>query len=93
MCVYLCDDVAFVLCAELGLTAVENTTIGHISVLEEPPLRVSDVKHKAHKDLWEGTMKAEFKGLVDLNVAEFIDVNIVSARWVLPGRWIKMTTW
>ena len=52
VCGHVCDDVAFAMSEELGLTAVENTTIGHISDVEEPPLRVSDVKHKARKDLW-----------------------------------------
>ena len=41
VCVHVCDDVGFAMSKELGLTAVENTTIGHISVVEEPPLRVS----------------------------------------------------
>ena len=40
----------------LGLTAVENNTIGDIS-------DVSGVKHKKRKD---------FKGLVDLNAFEFV---------------------
>ena len=36
-------------------------------------------------------MRAKFKGLVDLNAFEFVDivpddVNLASARWVLPGR-------
>ena len=36
-------------------------------------------------------MKAEFKGLVDLNVFEFVDgvpdsVNVVSARWVFAWK-------
>ena len=36
-------------------------------------------------------MRAKFKGLVDLNAFEFVDivpddVNVASARWVLPGR-------
>ena len=43
-------------------------------------------------------MKADFKGLVDLNAFEFVivvpgGVNVVSARWVLPGRWTKMAMW
>ena len=69
-----------------------------ISEVEEPPLRVTDVKHKARKDLWEGTMKAEFKGLVGLNAFEFVDVvpdsvNVVSARWVFVWKWTKMAIW
>ena len=91
--VHVCDDVAFAMSGELGLIVVENTTIGHISEVEEPPLRVSDVKYKARKDLWEGAMQAEFKGLVDLNVFEFVDVvpdgvNVVSARWDFANKFI-----
>ena len=51
MCVHVCDDVAFVMSEKADLTAVENSTMGHIREVEEPPLRVSDVKHKARKDL------------------------------------------
>ena len=59
-----------------------------ISEVEEPPLRVTDVKHKARKDLWEGAMKAEFKGLVDLHAFEFVGVvpdgvNVVSANMAM----------
>ena len=31
VCEHVCDDVVFAMTEELGLTAVENTTIGHIS--------------------------------------------------------------
>ena len=95
---HVCDDVAFAMNEELGLTAIENTTIGRISEVEEPPLCVSDVKHKTRKDLWEGAMKAEFMGLVDLNAFEFVDVvpdgvNVVSARWVFAWKVDKDVTW
>ena len=49
------------------MTAVEDITIGQISEVKEPPLRASDIKHKTRKGLWEGAIKVEFKGLVDLN--------------------------
>lgn len=50
MCMYVCDDVAFGMNEEVGLTAVENSTIGHISEVEEDLLRVSDVTHKTRND-------------------------------------------
>ena len=94
VCIHVRDDVVFAMSTKFGLTAVENTTIGHISEVEEPPLRVSNVKHKTRKDLWEGGMKAESKGLVDLNAFEFVDVehddvNGVRDRLILPGRWTR----
>jgi len=73
VCVHVRDDVAFAMSQELGLAAVENIAIGHISEVEEPPLRVSDVKHTTRKDLWGGTMTTEFKGFVDLNTFRFVD--------------------
>ena len=58
MCMHVCDDVVFSISEEIGLT---------ISEVKEPPPRVSDIKHKTRKGLWEGAIKVEFKGLVDLN--------------------------
>ena len=47
MCLHVCDDVAFATGEEFGLAAVEDIAIGHISEVEEPPLRVGgDVKYK-----------------------------------------------
>lgn len=52
--------------------------------MEEPLLHVSDVKSMTIKDLWEGSMKAEFMRLVDLNAFEFVDVKVeVFAKSVL----------
>ena len=47
VCLHICDDVAFATSEEFGLAAVEDITIGHISKVEEPPLRVDDVKYKS----------------------------------------------
>ena len=59
---------------------------GTLSEVEEPPLRVGDVKYKILRGAWEDAMRAEFKGLVGLNACEFVDVvpdgvNVVIARW------------
>ena len=43
---HVCDDVAYATSEEFGLAAVEDITIGHISEVEEPPLRVGDVNYK-----------------------------------------------
>ena len=91
VCLHVCDDVAFATSEEFGVAAVEDTTIGHISEVEGPPLRVGDVKYKNLVDMWEDAMMAEFKGLVGLNAFEFVDVvpdgvNVVSARWVFAWK-------
>ena len=91
VCLRVCDDVAFATSEEFGLAAVEDITIGHISEVEEPPLRVGDVKYKNLRGVWEDAMRAEFKGLVSLNAFEFVDVvpngvNVVSARWVFAWK-------
>ena len=91
VCLHVCDDVAFATSEEFDLAAVENITIGHISEVEEPPLRVGDVKYKNLRGVWEDAMRAEFKGLVGLNAFEFVDVvpdgvNVVSARWLLAWK-------
>ena len=88
---HVCYDVAFALSEEFGLAAFEDITIGHISEVEEPPLCVGDVKYKNLRGVWEGAMRAEFKGLVGLNAFEFVDVvpdcvNVVSARWVFAWK-------
>ena len=44
VCLHVCDDVAFATTEEFGLAVVEDITTGHISEVEEPPLRVGDVK-------------------------------------------------
>ena len=41
VCEHVWDDVAFAMSEELGLTVVENTTIVHISEVEETLIRVS----------------------------------------------------
>ena len=86
VCLHVGDDVAFASSDEFGLAAVEDTTIGHISEVEEPSLRVGDVKYKILRCVWEDAMRAEFKGLVSLNAFELVDVvpdgvNVISARW------------
>ena len=91
VCLHVCDDVAFATSEEFGSAAVENITIGHISEVEEPPLRVGDVKYKNLRGVWEDAMRAKSKGLVDLNAFEFVDVvpdgvNVVSARWVFAWK-------
>ena len=67
VCLYVCDDVVFGTSEEFGLATVEDTTIGHVSEEEEPPLRVGDVKYKNLGGVSEDAMRAEFKGLVGLN--------------------------
>ena len=49
VCLHVCDGVAFATSEEFGLAAVEDTTIGHISEVEEPPLRVGDVTYNVIK--------------------------------------------
>ena len=88
---HVCDDVAFAASEEFGLAAVEDITIGHISKVEEPPLRVRDAKYKNLRGVWEDAMRAEFKGLVGLNAFQFVDVvpdgvNVLSARWVFAWK-------
>ena len=90
-CLHVCDDVAFATNEEFGLTAVDDITIGHMSEVEEPPLRVGDVEYKNLRGVWEDAMGAEFKGLVGLNAFEFVDVvpdgvNVVSARWMFAWK-------
>ena len=93
VCLHVCDDVAFATTEEFGLAAVEDITIGHISEVEEPSLRVGGVKYKHLRSVWEDAMRAEFKALVGLSAFEFVDVvpdcvNVASARWFvcLEGR-------
>ena len=91
VCLHVCDDVAFATSEEFGLAAVEDITIGHVSEVKEPPLRVGDVKYKNLRGVWKDAMRAEFKGLVGLNAFEFVDVvpddvNVVSARWVFAWK-------
>ena len=73
------------------MAAVEDITIGHISEVEEPPLRVGDVKYENLRGVWEDAMRAEFKGLVGLIAFELVDVvpdgvNVVNARWVFAWK-------
>ena len=91
VCLHVCDDVAFTTREEFSLAAVEDITIGHISEVEEPPLRVGNVKYKNITGVWEDALRAEFKGLVGLNAFEFVDVvpdgvNVVSDRWVFARK-------
>ena len=97
VCLHICDDVVFATGQEFGLAAVEATTIGHISLVEEAPLRVGDVKYTVRRGVWENATREEFKGLVDLNAFEFVDVvldgvNVVSARWVFAWKVDKDVT-
>lgn len=78
MCVNVCDDEAFMMSTRNGLTAVKNITIRYISEVEEIQLRVSDAKYMTRNGSWKGAMRAEFKGRVDRNVFEF--VNVVAGR-------------
>ena len=85
VCLHVYDDVAFATSEEFGLAAVEDITIGHISEVEEPLLRVGDVNYKNLRGVWEDAMRVEFKELVGLNAFEIVDVvpdgvNVVSAR-------------
>ena len=91
VCLHVCDDVAFATSEEFGLAAVEDITIGRISEVEEPQLRVGDVKYKNFRGMWEDAMMAEYKGLVGLNAFEFVDVvpdgvNVISALWVFAWK-------
>ena len=84
VCLHVCDDVAFETSEEFDLAAVEDITIGRISEVKEPQLRVGDVKYKNFRGMWEDATRAEYKGLVGLNAFEFVDVvpdgvNVVSA--------------
>ena len=47
-------------------TSESYPAIGHVSEVESPPLRFSDIKHLKLKELWHGATKTEFSGLVDL---------------------------
>ena len=90
-CLHVCDNVTFATSEDFGLAAVEDITIGHISEVEEPPLRVGDVKYKNLRGVWEDAMRAEFMGLVGLNAFQFGDVvsdgvSVVSARWVFAWK-------
>ena len=85
VCLHVCNDVAFATSEEFGLAAVEDITIGHISEVDKPPLRAGDAKYNNLRGVWEEAMRAEFNGVVGLNVFEFVDVvpdgvNIVRAR-------------
>ena len=46
-------------------TSESHPAIGHVSEVENPPLRFSDTKHLKLKELWHGATKTEFNGLVD----------------------------
>ena len=88
VCLHLCGDVAFATNEKFGLAVVEDITIGHVSKIEEPPLRVGDVVYKTFRGVWEDAMREEFEELVGVNAFEFVDVvpdgvNVVSTRWVL----------
>ena len=72
-------------------TSKSYPAIGHVSEVENPPLRFSDVKHLKLKELWHGATKTEFNGLVNLKVFTFgVKVprasNVVSARWVFTWK-------
>lgn len=41
VCVHGCDDVAFAMSEEIGVTVIKSVTTGHISEVEGSPLRSS----------------------------------------------------
>ena len=51
MCLHVCDSVGFATSEEFCLAAVEEITVGHISDVKEPPLRVRDIKYKIFRDV------------------------------------------
>ena len=66
-------------------TSESYPAIGHVSEVENPPLRFSDIKHLKLKELWHNATMTEFNGLVDLRAFAFgVKVprgsNVVSAR-------------
>ena len=72
-------------------TSKTYPAIGHVSEVENPPLRFSDIKHLKLKELWHGATKTEFNGLVNLKAFAFgVEVprgsNVVSARWVFTWK-------
>ena len=72
-------------------TSESYPAIGHVSEVENPPLRFSDIKHLELKELWHGATKTEFNGLVDSRAFAFgLEVprgfNVVSARWVFTWK-------
>ena len=78
--VHLCHDCAFA-------TSESYSTFGHVGEVENPSLRLNDIKPLNLKELWDGATKAEFHELVDLRAFVFgIKVprgsNVVCARWV-----------
>ena len=72
-------------------TSESYPAIGHVSEVESPPLRFSDIKHLKLKELWHGATKTEFSGLVDLKAFAFgVKIprgsNVVSARWIFTWK-------
>ena len=52
-------------------TSESYPAIGHVSEVENPPLRFSDINHVKLKELWHGATKTEFNGFVDLRAFAF----------------------
>ena len=72
-------------------TSGSYPAIGHVSEVENPPLRFSDIKHLKLKELWHGATKTEFNGLVDLKAFAFgVKVprgsNVASTHWVFTWK-------
>ena len=68
-------------------TSKSYPAIGHVSEVENPPLRFSGIKHLKLRKLWHGATKTELNGLVNLKAFAFgVKVsrgsNVVSARRV-----------
>jgi len=63
-CVHVCDDVAFAMNEELGLTEHHHRTYKR---RRRAPFRLSDANRKTRKELRENAVKAEFKGCVYLS--------------------------
>ena len=72
-------------------TSESYPAIGHVSEVENPPLRFSGIKHLKPKQLWLYATKTEFNGLVDLRAFVFgvkvpRSCNVVSACWVFTWK-------
>ena len=72
-------------------TSEPYPAIGHVSEVENLPLRFSGIKHLKLKIVWLDVTKTEFIGIVDLRAFAFgVKVprgcNVVSARWVFTWK-------
>ena len=72
-------------------TSESYPPIGHVSEVENSPLRFSDIKLLKLKELWHGATKTEFNRFVDIKAFAFgVKVrrgsNVVRARWVFTWK-------